>query len=71
MIVLDGISWGTADEIREELGEDVTAELLRDWKRRGLLRAHRVGRVNFYPVLEAVETEFLTRDRTRPRRRAA
>lgn len=69
-VTVGGITYGTADEICEQLGDDVTPELLRDWKRRGLLTAVRVGRENHYPVHEAIEVEFLTRDRTN-RRRAA
>lgn len=65
--IVNGVTYATADELREQLGDDITAELLRDWKRRGLVTAVRVGRVNWYRVDEAIEAEFLTRNRTRPR----
>lgn len=64
---IDGHTYATADEVREQLGDDVTAELLRDWKRRGLITAVRVGRTNHYRVDETIEAEFTTRNRTKPR----
>jgi hypothetical protein len=67
---VSGHTYATAEELREQLGDDVTAELLRDWKRRGLVTAHRVGRVNWYRVDEAIEAEWFTRGKTN-RRRAA
>lgn len=66
----DGREYLTADQIREQLGADITAELLRDWKRRTLITGHRVGRSNVYPVAEVIEAELATRGRTKPRRGA-
>lgn len=67
----DGREYLTAEQVREQLGGDITAELLRDWKRRGLITGHRVGRVNLYPVADVIEAELATRDRTRPRTKMA
>jgi hypothetical protein len=64
----DGRQYLTAAEIREQLGQDITAELLRDWKRRGLITGHPIGRANVYPLAEVVQAELATRDRTKPRR---
>jgi len=71
LITFKGATFATACEAREQLGDDVTPELLRDWRRRGLVTAIRVGRTNWYRLDEAIEAEFLTRGRTRPRRHAA
>lgn len=62
--------WLTAAELAEMLGPDVTPELLRDWKRRGLVRGTVVDGVGHYRRDDTIEAEFSTRDRTK-RRRAA
>jgi hypothetical protein len=50
MIVVDRDQYSTAAEIREQLGDDTTAELLRHWKRRRLITGHRIGRSNVVPT---------------------
>lgn len=70
MTTADGHTYATAAELRERLGDDITAELLRDWKRRQLVTAIRVGRTNHYRVDQVIEAECATRDRTKPRRAA-
>lgn len=73
MIPLHGAEWLTAAELAEQLGGDVTPEILHDWKRRGLIRGTVVGGVAHYRRDDTIEAEFLTRTQTRgrPRRTAA
>lgn len=69
MIDLDGVEWVTAAEAIEQLGDDVTPAMLREWKSRGLVQGHRLGRANVYHLEQALDAERTTRlGRTRPRR---
>ena len=69
MIVLDGVEWVTAEEAIAQLGNDVTPAMLREWKSRGLIAGHLIGRTNVYPLEQALDAERTTRmGRTRPRR---
>ncbi|MDI5938644.1 MULTISPECIES: hypothetical protein [unclassified Micromonospora] len=74
MIWVDGQEYGTASEIAERLGPDVTADRVRDWARRaasptdplhGLLPRHHVsgrGRgTTWYRLDQAAHVEAVTR----------
>lgn len=68
MIVVDGDEWVTAEEAIEQLGPDIRPDRLRDWLRRGLVEAHRVGQHNHYRLADLFEVEARTRRTgTRPR----
>jgi hypothetical protein len=72
MIYVNGLSYVTAAEAPASLGPDITAALVRDWKRRRLITGYRVGRETWYRLDELVEVEYVLRNsRTgRPRRAA-
>lgn len=65
MIVWQGAEWLTAAEIADQIGPDVTAAILRDWKRRGLIRGTVVGagqhRTAHYRRDDVTEAEHQTR----------
>lgn len=61
MIELAGVRYITASEAAEYLGPDVTPELVRDWKRRGLIVGHRVGRCTWYRLDDLTEVEYQVR----------
>jgi hypothetical protein len=62
---------GTAHEIAQALGPDVTPAMVRAWARRGDLPAVRVGRTVYYPLHRAATVERDKRRATRGRPRAA
>lgn len=66
-MIIDGVEWLTASEARQQLGSDITPELLRDWKRRHLIRGVRIGRHGYYRRDDLIAAEHQTRHRTRPR----
>jgi hypothetical protein len=68
MITREGVDWLTAVEAGQVLGPDVSGELLRDWKRRGLIRGAVIRGVAHYRRDDLEEAEAATRARTRPRR---
>jgi hypothetical protein len=71
MIALDGAEWVTAEEALPQLGDDITPERLRDWKRRRLVAGHRVGRLTYYRLDQLLDAELRTRlNATRPRNTA-
>ena len=75
MITLNGANWGTAEQITELLGPDVTPDMLAQWSRRGLVRRIIVGqgstRTAHYRADDCVEAEMLTRTQPRGRPRRA
>ena len=73
MITVEGTSYVTADEAVDQLGPDITAALVRDWARRGLVTPVRVGQRAWYPLDQLWDAEHRTRTagRGRPRRRVA
>jgi len=72
----DEVEWLTAAEVAEQVGPDITPDLLYDWKRRGLIRATTIGagrtRTAHYHRNDVINTELATRLRPagRPRRGA-
>jgi hypothetical protein len=74
VIIRYGVEWLTADELAEQVGSDVTPDVLCDWKRRGLIRGTVLGsgqsRAAHYRLDDTIEAEFLTRTQTRGRPRA-
>jgi hypothetical protein len=75
MIRHDGRDWGTAEQLAQALGPDVTAAMLRNWASRdGLAKirmADGAGRPEVrYPLDQAAEIEARKRiaQRGRPRR---
>lgn len=66
-MIVQGVEWLTAAELGQQLGPDVSPELLRDWRRRGLVRAVTVGRVGWYRRDDVLDAERATRHRGRPR----
>ncbi len=70
MIYVAGEWWGTADEIADHLGPDVTPAMVRAWARRRLLASVRAGATVRYPVGAAASVEASTAlsGRGRPRR---
>lgn len=76
LITVYGAQWGTADAIAEQLGPDVTPDMLERWWRRGLVRRVVVGRGPYraahYRVDDCEEAEMQTRvePRGRPRKAA-
>lgn len=75
VITLDGRTYGTAAELADALGPDITPQRIRDWARRGLLNPHHApgrGRgTTWYALDQAAAVERETRVSTRGRRRAA
>jgi hypothetical protein len=69
VIVLDGREYGTTAEIVAMLGPDITAETIRNWRRRDGLTSYRVGSVVYSPLAEAAAIERAKRvsGRGRPR----
>lgn len=57
----DGNEWVTADRARAQVHERLSDELLRQWKRRGLVIAQRLGRVNVYRLDTVEDAERNTR----------
>ncbi|GLY21681.1 hypothetical protein [Micromonospora sp. NBRC 101691] len=74
MIHLAGHDYGTAAEIANHLGDDVTTDMIRNWAKRGRLARHRTtdddGRpCVLYPLDQAAAIEATTRTATRGRPR--
>ncbi|MCX4474826.1 hypothetical protein OOK41_31695 [Micromonospora sp. NBC_01655] len=66
MITVEGREWGTAEQLAERLGPDVTVAMVRRWRdRKGL-----AVRAGYSPLDEAAAIEHATRTsaRGRPRR---
>lgn len=70
-VVINGIRYVTTAEAAEHLAPDVTAEMIRDWTKRGLLNpAGRLrGRSNVYRILDIANAEKRTRNENRGRKR--
>lgn len=66
MITRDGVDWLTADDVVEQFGDDVTADMLKHWKLRGLVRATTIGaghtRAAHYRADDVQEAELKTRE---------
>ncbi|MDR7278922.1 hypothetical protein [Catenuloplanes atrovinosus] len=76
MILLKGEEWGTAAEVANRLGDDVTVAMIRNWSRRDGLSSATVTGANgrpavHYPLRIAAEIERAKRQGGRGRRRAA
>lgn len=74
MIVLDGVRWGTAREIADQLGHGVTAAAVRKWASRDGLPVARTfdtsGRPQVrYPLPEAARIDAEKRSGPRGRHR--
>lgn len=73
LIHVDGVEYGTADELAAVLGPDVTPDLIRSWARNaGLHRHHVPGRgrgTTYYPAEEAAQIEARKRSSRRGRPR--
>lgn len=61
MIVWQGAEWLTAAEIAEQIGPDITPPILRDWKRRGLIRGTVMTGIARYRRDDVIEAEHATR----------
>ncbi len=65
MITRDGVDWLTADEIAQQFGADITADMLKHWKARGLIRGTTIGaghtRTAHYRRDDVEEAELRTR----------
>lgn len=74
VITVAGQRYGTARDIAQALGPDITAARVRDWARRGLLTGHHLpgqGRgTTWYRLDHAATTERTTRQATRGRPRS-
>ncbi|RLK13312.1 hypothetical protein DER29_4330 [Micromonospora sp. M71_S20] len=57
MIYVAGRYWGTAAQVAERLGPDVSVAMVRNWHQRDGLTAHHVGRTVYYAVNEAARIE--------------
>jgi hypothetical protein len=70
MLWINGVEYGTADEIAIRLGGDVTTDMVRKWAARRLLPRVTVGRTVYLPYAEAatVERDVRLGGRGRPRR---
>ncbi|SCL21663.1 hypothetical protein [Micromonospora inyonensis] len=74
MIRIAGHQYGTAAQIADRLGDDVTPTMVRNWARRSGLARHRTTDNNgrpcvLYPLDQAARIEATTRQATRGRRR--
>jgi hypothetical protein len=66
-MIVNNTEWLTAAEVAEQLGPDITPELLCNWKRRGLIRGIVLTGLARCRLDDLVETEQQTRGQTRPR----
>ncbi|WP_117668504.1 hypothetical protein [Micromonospora sp. MW-13] len=65
MITVEGREWGTAEQLADRLGPDVTPGMVRRWRdRKGL-----TTRAGHSPLDEAAAIELATRTTTRGRPR--
>ncbi len=69
MIRVRGQEWGTAQQIAQALGPDITPDMVRNWWRRDGLPACRIGRSVYYPLARAAQIERQKRQSTRGRPR--
>jgi hypothetical protein len=73
MITVDGVEYGTADELAAVLGPDVNPDLIRSWARRGrITRHHRPGQgrgTTWYRLDQVTAAELATRNSRRGRPR--
>lgn len=65
IIDAEGREWVTAEEAREQCGPRLTDGRLRQWKRRGRVRAQRIGRVNHYLLDDLLDAKRDTERRSR------
>lgn len=70
MIRVQGRHWGTAAELAEALGPDVTEDMVYRWRDRDSLTTVRVGRKALSPLDQAAMIERDKRLKTRGRPRA-
>lgn len=73
MITIGRCDYIRATEAPDHLGADITADRIRDWKRRRLITGYPVGRATYYRLDELIEVEYVTRTTPegRPRRASA
>lgn len=71
MITVLGEDWLTAVDVAEQIGPDITAVMLRDWRRRKLVRGTVLDGVAHYPRPDIETAEARTRHNGRPRRAGA
>jgi ribosomal protein S24E len=57
MIRVLGAEWGTAAELADRLGPDVTEAMIRRWRDRDGLRTVEVGRKVYSPLAQAAQIE--------------
>lgn len=57
MICVHGAEWGTAAELAERLGPDVSAAMVRRWRDRDGLDTQRIGRKVLSPLGQAARIE--------------
>lgn len=69
MIYAAGRYWGTAAELAEHLGSDVTERMIFNWRRRDGLECHHIGRTVYSPLDQAAEIEAQKRRSGRGRAR--
>jgi hypothetical protein len=69
MIRVRGREYGTAAQIAERLGGDVTEDMVNNWRQRDGLERHRVGRTVYSPLDQAatIEADKRHAGRGRPR----
>jgi hypothetical protein len=70
VIRIGGQVYGTAAEMAEQLGPDINAETVRNWRRRDGLKAYRVGVLVYSPLAQAATIEAAKRCSTRGRPRS-
>lgn len=70
MIRIKGHDYGTATEIADRLGPDITPARVRDWARRDLIQSYRARGRTWHRLDQAAEVERRTRTSTRGRRRS-
>lgn len=63
----EGLTMVTLDELREQLGAEVTEEALRKWSTRYGMHRVQLDGVWWYHLEDAIEIEFLTAGKGRPR----
>lgn len=61
MIRLDGVDYCTPTEAPEQLGGDVTPDMVRQWIYRKLVVGYRVGRETYCKLDDLTEVEYETR----------
>jgi hypothetical protein len=58
---VDGVTYARQADVLEQLGADVTADMLRKWSTRRGVRRIRIGREVWWDLAAAIEAEYRAR----------